>query len=40
MCCDFYCLNELSEYLKMETGLCSAVLIVVVVVAVKLFLEV
>ena len=27
----FYCLEELSEYLKMETVLCSAVLFVAVV---------
>ena len=30
-CCDLYCLVELSEHLKMETGLCSAVLAVDVV---------
>ena len=30
-CCDLYCLGELSEYLKMETGLRSAVLAVDVV---------
>ena len=29
--CDLYCLEELSVYLRVETGLCSAVLVVVVV---------
>ena len=28
-CCDFYCLVELSEYLNMETCLCSVALAVV-----------
>ena len=30
-CCNLECLNKLSEYLKTETGLCSAVLVAVVV---------